>query len=235
MNGHPLRPAALHSGMTLVACSLLLLGVAVLASASLRSLQDDVSLTYNNIDHLLAQHAAEIALRDAATTLSMIPKDLTIGQALGSHHLGDITGDYFARGGRMQSCAVPEYFLEMISAPASANPTQPDASTSHRYRVTATGKGLSETTLVRLQAEFEVQTCSVEKIDREKNSQTDDKNDTQNETQNEVQNEMKHEMKNEMKNGMQSNRQNDEKISGQLDTACIPHVRRLAWRMLHAS
>jgi hypothetical protein len=41
--------------MTLLACSLVLLGVAMLASASLRSLQDDVSLTYSTIDRLLAQ------------------------------------------------------------------------------------------------------------------------------------------------------------------------------------
>jgi Tfp pilus assembly protein PilX len=201
--------------MTLFACSLVLLGVAMLASAALRSLQDDVSLTYSTIDRLLAQHAAEAALRDAAATLPMIPKQLTMVQAQGSHHLGDITGERFAQGGPMQSCAVPEYLLEMLPQPPNADPMQTAESSPHRYRVTAKGKGISETTTVILQAEFEAQICAREKNDIAKDVQNGRPNDLQ--------------------NSVQSSGKNDEKISEQIDAKCIPHVRRLAWRMLHTS
>jgi Tfp pilus assembly protein PilX len=201
--------------MTLFACSLVLLGVAMLASAALRSLQDDVSLTYSTIDRLLAQHAAEAALRDAAATLPMIPKQLTMVQAQGSHHLGDITGERFAQGGPMQSCALPEYLLEMLPQPPNADPMQTAESSPHRYRVTAKGKGISETTTVILQAEFEAQICAREKNDIAKDVQNGHQNDLQ--------------------NSVQSSGKNDEKISEQIDAKCIPHVRRLAWRMLHTS
>jgi len=201
--------------MTLFTCSLVLLGVAMLASAALRSLQDDVSLTYSTIDRLLAQHAAEAALRDAAATLKMIPKNLTIVQAQGRHHLGDITGERFAQGGPMQSCAVPEYLLEMLPQPSNADPVQAEAPSPYRYRVTATGRGVSETTTVILQAEFETQTCTLEKNDIAK--------DIQNDTQNGI------------KKSVRSSGKNDEKIAEQIDAECIPQVRRLAWRMLHTS
>jgi len=212
---HHLQPVTRHSGMTLFACSLVLLGVAMLASAALRSLQDDVSLTYSTIDRLLAQHAAEAALRDAAATLPMIPKQLTMVQAQGSHHLGDITGERFAQGGPMQSCALPEYLLEMLPQPPNADPMQTAESSPHRYRVTAKGKGISETTTVILQAEFEAQICAREKNDIAKDVQNGRPNDLQ--------------------NSVQSSGKNDEKISEQIDAKCIPHVRRLAWRMLHTS
>ena len=201
--------------MTLFACSLVLLAVAMLASAALRSLQDDVSLTYSTIDRLLAQHAAEAALRDAAATLPMIPKQLTMVQAQGSNHLGDITGERFAQGGPMQSCALPEYLLEMLPQPPNADPMQTAESSPHRYRVTAKGKGISETTTVILQAEFEAQICAREKNDIAKDVQNGRPNDLQ--------------------NSVQSSGKNDEKISEQIDAKCIPHVRRLAWRMLHTS
>ena len=201
--------------MTLFACSLVLLGVAMLASAALRSLQDDVSLTYSTIDRVLAQHAAEAALRDAAATLAMIPKNLTIVQAQGSHHLGDITGERFAQGGPMQSCAIPEYVLEMLPQLPNADPIETAESSPHRYRVTAKGKGISETTTVILQAEFETQTCTREKNDIAKDVQNGHQNDLQ--------------------NSVQSSGKSDEKISERPDTECIPQVRRLAWRMLHTS
>jgi Tfp pilus assembly protein PilX len=201
--------------MALIACSLVLLGVAMLASASLLSLQDDVSLTYSTIDRMLAQHAAEAALQDAAATLSMIPKNLTIVQAQGSHQLGDITGERFAQGGPLQSCSVPEYFLEILTQASSIETIQPEMSPLHRYRVTAKGKGLSEATEVVLRAEFEMQTCVVKKISIAKDSQRYLQSDQQ--------------------NGVQYSAQKEEKFSDQLDTECIPQVRRLAWRMLHAS
>jgi Tfp pilus assembly protein PilX len=220
---HHLRPVAQHTGMALIACSLVLLGVAMLASASLRSLQDDVSLTYSTIDRLLAQHAAEAALQDAAATLSMIPKNLTIVQAQGSHQLGDITGERFAQGGPLQSCSVPEYFLEILNQASSIDPIQPEVLPLHRYRVTAKGKGLSEATVVVLRAEFEMQTCVVEKISTARDAQRD------------LQNDLKNGLQNDRLIGVQYSAQKEEKISGQLDTECIPQVRRLAWRMLHAS
>jgi Tfp pilus assembly protein PilX len=189
--------------MTLLACSLVLLGVAMLASASLRSIQDDVSLTYSTIDRLLAQQAAEAALQDAAVTLSMIPKSLTILQAQGSHYLGEITGERFAQGGPMQSCSAPEYFLEILPQASSIDPIQTEVSSPHRYRVTAKGKGLSEATVVVLRAEFEMQPCAIEKISMAKD--------------------------------VQHSAQKEEQTSDQLDTECIPRVRRLAWRVSHAS
>lgn len=219
MSRYFLRPVTQQSGMTLLSCSLVLMGVAMLASASLRSAQDDISLTYSTIDRLLAQQAAEAALRDAAATLLMIPQNLTIAQAQGLHHLGDVTGQRFAQGGAMQSFAAPEYFLETLPYSSSADPMQPEVSSPHRYRVTAKGKGLSEMTTVVLQAEFETQTCTVEKIDTLKNTQNDLKNDQQNSLQ----------------SGTQNSGQDDNKISDQIDTACIPFVRRLTWRMLQTS
>ncbi len=223
MTRQHLRPVAQHAGMALIACSLVLLGVAMLASASLRSLQDDVSLTYSTIDRLLAQHAAEAALQDAAATLSMIPKNLTIVQAQGSHQLGDITGERFAQGGPLQSCSVPEYFLEILTQASGIEPIQPEVSSPHRYRVTAKGKGFSEATVVVLRAEFEMQACVVEKISKAKDAQRD------------LQNELNNDLQNDRQIGVQYSAQKEEKISDQLDTECIPQVRRLAWRMLHAS
>jgi len=205
--------------MTLLSCSLVLMGVAMLASALLRSSQDDVSLTYSTIDRLLAQQAAEAALRDAAATLSMMSQNLTIAQAKGLHHLGDITGDRFAQGGPMQSSAPPEYFLEMMPYSSNADPMQTEGSSPHRYRVTAKGIGLSEMTTVVLQAEFEAQTCTVEKIDITKDVHNDVKNDTQNSSQ----------------NGTQYLGQGDKKTAEKIDTECIPYVRRLAWRILYTS
>lgn len=202
MSRHTLRTRAQHKGMTLLACSLVLLGVAMLASASLRSLQDDVSLTYSTIDRLLAQRAAEAALQDAAVTLSMIPKDLTIVQAQGSHQLGEITGERFAKGGPMQSCAAPEYFLEILPQASSINPIQPEVSSHHRYRVTAKGKGLSEATVVVLRADFKAQTCAVEKLSMAKDAQRDIQNDQQNDQQNGRQNGRQNDLQNDLKNGL---------------------------------
>lgn len=227
MSRHPLRARAQHKGMTLLACSLVLLGVAMLASASLRSIQDDVSLTYSTIDRLLAQQAAEAALQDAAATLSMIPENLTIVQAQGSHHLGEITGERFAQGGPMQSCSAPEYFLEILPQASGIDPIQAEASFPHRYRVTAKGKGLSEATVVVLRAEFETQTCDVEKISMAKDVQRDIQNVPQNAPQNAPQT--------GLQSGVQYSMQKEEQASHQLEKECIPQVRRLAWRMLYAS
>jgi Tfp pilus assembly protein PilX len=232
---HPLRARAQHKGMTLLACSLVLLGVAMLASASLRSIQDDVSLTYSTVDRLLAQQAAEAALQDAAATLSMIPENLTIVQAQGSHHLGEITGERFAKGGPMQSCSAPEYFLEILPKASGIDPIQAEASFPHRYRVTAKGKGLSEATVVVLRAEFETQTCAVEKIGMAKDVQRDIQNVPQNVPQNAPQNAPQTGLQSGLQSGVQYSMQKEEQASHQLEKECIPQVRRLAWRMLYAS
>jgi hypothetical protein len=69
--------------------------------------------------------------------------------------------------------------------------------------------------MVVLQAEFETQACIVEKNDSTK----DQPNDMQNGTQ----------------DGTKIPVQNDGQTSDQVDTDCIPQVRRLAWRILHTS
>ena len=194
--------------MALLACSLVLLGVALLTTASLRTLQDEISLNYSATDRLLAQQAAEAALHDAGNALRMIPHHVTIAQAQGVHRLGDITGAHFAQGGPVQSCGTPEYVLEMLPQSASTNSTQPEESSPRRYRVTAKGRGLREATLVLLQAEFETQTCAAKKIDMTKDMTKD--------------------MTREGNNSMQNN----EAVIEQVDPDCVPRVRRLAWRML---
>jgi hypothetical protein len=112
-------------------------------------------------------------------------------------------------------------------------------SSHHRYRVTAKGKGLSEATVVVLRADFEAQTCAVEKLSMAKDAQRDIQNDQQNGRQNDRQNDLQNDLKNGLQNGFQNDLQNgvqkEEKISDQLGTECIPQVRRLAWRMLYAS
>jgi hypothetical protein len=131
----------------------------------------------------------------------------------------------------MQSCAAPEYFLEILPQASSIDPIQPEVSSPHRYRITAKGKGLSEATVVVLRADFEAQTCAVEKISMAKDAQRDTQNGQQNDRQKDLQNDLK----NDLKNGVQQSAQKEEKISIQLNTECIPQVRRLAWRMLYAS
>ena len=219
MSRHFLRSFSRHSGIALLACSLVLLGVAILASASLRVLQDDVGLTYSTIDRLLAHRAAEAALQDAARVLSMASQDSTIVEVRGSHHLGDITGKRFAHGGSLQSCCTPEYFIEVLSQSSSADPVQWGASYPHRYRVNARGRGLSAAITVVLQAEFEAQTCVVPELEVEKDEQKNSQNDVQTSLQ----------------NSTQTSLQNDGKIPDQPDTKCIPYVRQLAWRVLLAS
>lgn len=218
MSRYLLRSFPRHSGIALLACSLVLLGVAILASASLRVLQDDVGLTYSAIDRLLAQRAAEAALQDAARAISMTSLDSTIVQVQGSHHLGDITGERFAHGGSLQSCCTPEYFIEALSQPSSTDPVQLGASYLHRYRVNARGKGLSAAITVVLQAEFEAQTCVVPELGMEKDEQKNRQNDFQTILQ----------------NSTQSSLQNDGKITDQPTTKCTPYVRQLAWRVLLA-
>ena len=211
MNCHACRRAVFQTGMTLLACALVLFGVALLASASLRSQQDSISLTYSAIDRLLAQQAADSALRDAAMSLSMIPTNGVMVQVQGAHQLGDITGEHFPYGGPAQSCAAPEYFLEILPQSGSADAKSQEAAAPYHYRVTATGWGLSQATKVVLQAEFEAQACAT--------ARDSDARDKQGNS----------------RNGMDNREQNDEPASGPSNADCVPFVRRIAWRIMSAT
>ena len=81
--------------------------------------------------------------------------------------------------------------------------------------------------MVVLRAEFETQTCDVEKIGMVKDAQRDMQNVPQNAPQTAPQN--------SLQNGVQYSMQKEEQASHQLEKECIPQVRRLAWRMLYAS
>lgn len=159
MNHDALRRAVIESGITLVACSLVLLGVALLASASLRSLQDSISLVHSTHDRRIAQHAADAALHDAALMLTMIPDQLTVDNAQGAHRIGEITGAIFSHGGRLQSCELPSYVVEALSRTDSIDAASTESPVLELYRVTARGKGYSGSTTVVLQADFVLQIC----------------------------------------------------------------------------
>lgn len=160
MKNHLSPPASAQSGVTLVTCSLLMLGVTLLTSASLRSLHEGISLTHANADRRLAQLAADAALHDAATTLSMVPDQLSLAQAQGEHSLGEFTGASFSHGGRMQSGEPPRYLLELLPRPEDAPPAVSAAiSAPDLYRVTAWGTGRHTATTVVLQADFERLAC----------------------------------------------------------------------------
>jgi Tfp pilus assembly protein PilX len=146
MKNHLSLPPTAQSGVTLVICSLLMLGVALLTSASLRSLHEGISLAHGNADRRLAQMAADAALHDAVTTLSMIPDQLSLAQAQGAHALGEFTGASFSHGERMRSEDTPPAVLAATPAPDI-------------YRVTAWGTGRHTATTVVLQADFERQAC----------------------------------------------------------------------------
>jgi Tfp pilus assembly protein PilX len=160
MKNHLSLPPTAQSGVTLVICSLLMLGVALLTSASLRSLHEGISLAHGNADRRLAQMAADAALHDAVTTLSMIPDQLSLAQAQGAHALGEFTGASFSHGERMRSGESPRYLLELLPRSEDTPPAVLAATPAPDiYRVTAWGTGRHTATTVVLQADFERQAC----------------------------------------------------------------------------
>ena len=132
-------------------------------------------------------------------------------QTQGSHHFGDVTGENFPYGGPVQSCAAPEYVLEIIPQSGSADATPHEAVAPYRFRVTATGRGLSQATKAVLQAEFEAKSCATVR-DRDALNKRDN-----------------------ARNGLENGEQNDETASGPPDADCVPYVRRIAWRIMRAT
>ncbi len=206
-----------ESGSILLACSLVMFGVVLLSSAALRSLEDRISLTHNAVDRRLAQQAAEAALHDAARTLAMMPEQLTLAEVQGAHRIGELTGETYAYGGYLQPCALPEYVLQLISPSDITN----------IYRVTAYGKGHNDSTTVTLQAEFAVQICK------------NDSDGLQNTTPELAQDTERNTPESALKEAGQSPGRSEVPSTGEgaeiKRAACVPGVRRLAWRLLQAT
>ncbi len=208
-----------------------------------------MGVSLNAIDRLLAERAAEAALHDAAMTLTMSPDQLSVGAALGAHPFGDITGERYPHGGPFQACAPPDYAIELLTQPDLTNHA-PDVSTAPAvYRVTAHGKGRSESTTVTLQADFVLHRCTtggdaspsgVQDVVQGGEQDTVQNNSAQNNT---------------VQTTAQSAAQSTAQGAGQKPTQnttpgpvkessppteakpapCVPGVRRLAWRLLPAS
>lgn len=209
--------SSVESGSTLLACALVMFGVALLTSAALRSLEDRISLTHNTVDRQLAQQAAEVALHDAALALAMTPDQLSPAEVQGAHRIGEMTGETYAYGGYLQPCELPEYVLELISASDITN----------IYRVTAHGKGHNDSTTVTLQAEFAVQVCKNDS-DGLQNTAPESAQDTERTTP-----------EGTVNDAVQNPDQREVLSAGeQADIkrpACVPGVRRLTWRLLQAT
>lgn len=236
MTRQRLRSAAIQSGSTLFACSLVMLGVALLTSASLRSLEDGISLTHNAIDRRLAQRAAEAALHDAAMTLAMVPDQLTIGQALGAHPIGDITGAYFPFGGYLQPGELPAYVLEELPQPDIVNHAQAGNPPPNIYRVTAHGKGRNDLTTIILQADFALQLCKTGTVVIQNPAQEAEQKAEQSAARNTGKNDHGQSAQQDAGRNTEQNIGQDIGRDPQAKPAkCVPGVRRLAWRLLHAT
>ena len=225
-----------QSGMTLVACSLVMLGVALLTSASLRSLEDGISLTYNAVDRRVAQQSADAALHDAAMMLAMRPDQPSIAQAQGAHRIGEITGAAFSYGGYLQPYELPDYVIEVLPQPGIVNPGQAVSSAPDIYRVTARGKGRSHLTTVILQADFALQLCN-KGTDAQQNPAQEAEQKTEQRTEHGAQRST--EQNNRGQSAEQGTLRSAEPDTGQGTEAhrvkCVPGVRQLAWRLLQAS
>lgn len=150
---------ASEAGITLCVCSVILFGVALLISASLRSLDDSISLAHGYRDRQVAQQAADAALDDGAKSLLLIGDPLTADQVQGAHAMGALTGETFPHGGHLQSRELPAYVLERLSSPSSGGSTPDGVPSPEIYRITARGTGYSAQTKMTLQAEFEWRPC----------------------------------------------------------------------------
>lgn len=237
----PLSPT--QSGATLIACALMMFGVAMLTSAALRSLEDGISLTHNAVDRGLAQEAADTALHDAAMTLAMIPDQLTVAKAQGRHRIGELTGETYAYGGYLQPGAPPTYVVEMISQSGTVNHSTAGSTPPDIYRVTAYGQGRSDSTSIILQADFAVQLCKSDSDALQNLVQEPEQGAEQNAGKSTAQSAGQSTAHNTLHNAGHGAAQSSGRSAAQsagedadLQRAvCVPGVRRLAWRMLQSN
>jgi Tfp pilus assembly protein PilX len=225
--------------VTLIACALMMFGVAMLTSAALRSLEDGISLTHNAVDRGLAQQAADTALHDAAMTLAMIPDQLTVAEAQGMHRIGDMTGETYAYGGYLQPGAPPAYVVEIISQSGNVNQLLAGSAPPDIYRVTAYGQGRSDSTRIILQADFAVQLCKTDSDALQNPSQEASQGAEQNAGESTGQNAGQSTASGTSQSAGQSAGQTAAQGAGEdavpRRAACVRGVRRLAWRMLQAN
>jgi Tfp pilus assembly protein PilX len=229
----PLSPT--QSGATLIACALMMFGVAMLTSAALRSLEDGISLTHNAVDRGLAQEAADTALHDAAMTLAMIPDQLTVAKAQGTHRIGELTGETYAYGGYLQPGAPPTYVVEMISQSGTVNHSPAGSTPPDIYRVTAYGQGRSDSTSIILQADFAVQFCKSDSDALQNPVQEPEQGAEQNAGKSTAQSTAQNTLHNAGHGAAQSAGQSAGEGADLKRAVCVPGVRRLAWRMLQSN
>lgn len=228
-----------QSGATLIACALMIFGVAMLTSAALRSLEDGISLTHNAVDRGLAHEAADTALHDAAMTLAMIPDRLTVAEVQGTHRIGELTGETYAYGGYLQPGAPPTYVVEMISQSGTVNHSPAGSTPPDMYRVTAYGQGRSDSTSIILQADFAVQLCNSDRDALQNPVQEPEQGAEQNAgkstAENTAQNTPHNTPHNAGHGAVQSTGQSAGEDADLKRAVCVPGVRRLAWRMLQSN
>lgn len=243
----PCARSPAQSGTTLIACVLVMFGVAMLISAALRSLEDGISLTHNAVDRRLAQRAADAALHDAALMLMKVPDQISVAEAEGAHRIGELTGETYAYGGHLQPIAPPDYVLEVIASSDADDRVRSVSTPFDIYRVTAQGKGRRDSTAVILQADFALQRCktgsdAVQNTEK-KSRQGTEGNISEEAGQTGGQNAEPAALKSTNQTTTQSTTQNAEQGRGhssgkgmeQTRAACVPGVRRLAWRVLQAN
>jgi Tfp pilus assembly protein PilX len=213
----------------------MMFGVAMLTSAALRSLEDGISLTHNAVDRGLAQEAADTALHDAAMTLAMIPDQLTVAKAQGTHRIGELTGETYAYGGYLQPGAPPTYVVEMISQSGTVNHSPAGSTPPDIYRVTAYGQGRSDSTSIILQADFAVQFCKSDSDALQNPVQEPEQGAEQNAGKSTAQSTAQNTLHNAGHGAAQSAGQSAGEGADLKRAVCVPGVRRLAWRMLQSN
>ncbi len=114
----------------------------------------------NTREQALALEAAEAALRAAAHQLTAIPGDQLLGQGNKTETTnGEVPGAPVQHtvGGFADLAHAPVYAMEYLPSTVGASQslaTDEAVQPVHRFRVTATGWGHSEHTIVRLQSVF---------------------------------------------------------------------------------
>ena len=204
-----------------------------------------MGVSLNAIDRRLAEQAAEAALHDAAMTLTMSPEQFAVATALGPHRFGDITGERYPHGGQFQACAPPDYVLELLTQADLSNHASDGGTAPAIYRVTAHGKGRSESTTVMLQADFALHRCTtgsdaspsgVEDVVQSAEQDTVHNNSAQNNTvQSTAQSTAQDAGQNPAQKTTPGPVQESSPPTEAKPAPCVPGVRRLAWRLLPAS